>query len=307
MKKILSVLLLFLIFHSNCKTQNYHPFPVSGAEWHERQSNEDGSFAVNYRYVIQGDTIINSLLYHKIYLPEDPLIPGLDSVLVGFIREDNARKIYAIYSSIIEPGVTYQEQLILDFSKNVGDTVFLGNSQSNPPNRPAVIEKIDSVLVNGSYHREFHFEGLDTFETWIEGIGSTRGLFSHFMLVLPWSNMYFKTICFMQDSIIEYINPYFVDCSGTVAGIEDLNENENIITIYPNPVYNKSKLEISNPLPGLEKIEIYNSLGKLTMTMDTHQESGFYINAYDFPPGFYFCRVICRGGRVYSYKFIVKR
>jgi hypothetical protein len=132
MKKRLLVFLSFicLILGLRAQTNVYHPFPDSNAVWIynisqclDPNGNPPCMESDNhiYYYILKGDTIYNSITYHKIILIDSSAYPPIDNALIfhkkAGIREDANRKIYyTTYSST--------ENLLYDFSKtNIGDTL----------------------------------------------------------------------------------------------------------------------------------------------------------------------------------------
>jgi len=129
----------------------------------------------NIKYWFQGDTVIKNVKYKKVYL-QHSFYDTIDFSRAGYyaaIREDTmAEKVYCIYSDWV---YEEKEYLLYDFSVNVGDTVgiyyyFIWHTQ--------VVKSIDSLFIDGSYRKRINFDnGIYGKESWIEGIGSTYGLF----------------------------------------------------------------------------------------------------------------------------------
>jgi len=229
MKK--SILFLLLIAAISVGAQKYVPFPTENAQWnmHYRTSESGLVFeSIILNYFLQGDTLINSKLYKKLYLKtgtsESPLMK-----LKGAIREENKR-IYLIdfavwgYMSQVRPlssgtkkcmkqviqnngyGTEY---LLYDFNKNqVGDTLYKYQYGFGK------IIAIDSVLVQNSYRKRYKI--YDN-EYVVEGIGSVnQGLFGA-LTPLPacMTNFEWKLVSFSLNNDCAYKSSEYKDCVTT--------------------------------------------------------------------------------------------
>ena len=101
-----------------------------------------------YRDYIDGDTIINSIQYHKIYrsgysyyglFPQGEVYT-YDHVLHGFLREED-NKWYTIYEN--------NDALLFDFTMNVDDTVF--SCYTFTMGETIIVDSVDSILVDDTY------------------------------------------------------------------------------------------------------------------------------------------------------------
>jgi len=269
MEKLFFLLFLPLLpFLSVAQTSVYHPFPDSNAFW-----NVDAQgccvydcpgppypnpilYDSRFSYYLSDDTIINSLSYHKLnkssgtvyehcavgnYVSNYFVFPGS---FEGCIRQDTAlRKVFFVY-----PGQT-QEFTLFDFSLNVGDTLTGGTDNWGTDN---VVTSIDSILVNGSYRRNFMFNnGLVNV---IEGIGGNFGLLGP---VHPFE--YSESLsCFSQD--FQNIYPDTGNCL-MISQITPISKNETV-KLYPNPFSGQTRIQLTTEmLPG--NLNIYNSCGEL--------------------------------------------
>src|SRR5262245_40876794 len=132
-----------------CKSQTgvYHPFPDSNASWNIQYYDPVSCGSCSnwhfewFSYVLDGDTMINSVTYHKLSVP---FVSASDSGCcinhsvgyAGSIRQDiPAKKVYFI------PPASSTEQLLYDFNLQVGDTI-----KNYPLGCSAPIASIDSFL-----------------------------------------------------------------------------------------------------------------------------------------------------------------
>jgi len=233
MKKL--IFLFFLSVALQYSYAQYKPLPMQNAEW----INYGGinllgcpqCTFVQYKYFTDGDTLINNQSYVKIKKTESPSLNDVSSypTYTGAIRQDTLnKKIYVILSD------STTENILYDFSLQVGDTVksvlhtlasdcFGFNSET--------IVSIDSIQVNGNYHRVFHFQGSCTGPnggSYIEGIGSDFGLLFPNRMDETESHL----SCLKVNNQTYYPNSS-APCE-LVVSINSLEEN-NEFDIFPNP------------------------------------------------------------------------
>lgn len=137
-----------------------------------------------YKFWFYGDTLINSKLYKKVYVQSYDSIPDFKKAsYFAAVREDTINE--KIFSFQKQDSV---ERLIADFSVKSGDTVsvytynwILNLNQPEPIHKTSIIHNVDSILINGNYHKRVNILEQTSewpyMESWIEGIGSTWGLF----------------------------------------------------------------------------------------------------------------------------------
>jgi len=274
-----------------------------------------------------GDTVINEKTYHKLYLQREYVNFKFSCDTCGFVfnidsafyfisyREEN-KVVYFVpqQNGFDHPSGT--EYPVFDFNvDHVGQTVlgfeyvFLPYGSSTNPTPMAgcgamqdtvrlTVESIDSVMMSdGTYRRRITFEPL-TYglrESWIEGIGSTKG----FGLSLDVTNSYNTMVCFSHDGIslespeilsqqlctshpdntmtfpdrCEYTSP---------ASIPDPHVERQIST-YPNPV--TDFIKFSGLIQG-DKVAIYTVLGEVIYEKIAESEE-IEIDLFEFGKGIY--------------------
>ncbi|MCK9401570.1 MAG: hypothetical protein M0Q51_16465 [Bacteroidales bacterium] len=261
MKKVLKIIMFVFLVPLTSKEQIYVPFPDSNAIWSEVLTDMQPFEIQAYQYGISGDTSFNSTWYKKVYLLNDTVYPLVLGQYCCAIREDSLKRIYAIDCQCCFQPLSGEEEVILyDFSKSVGDTVLVGLDGTDPLGGYYVIDYIDSVLIDGNYRKTYHFVDYDYLEYWIEGIGSTRGLFSPLTPVTTGS-LKWELICFNQDGIVKYLNPVYNSCFPILT---EINERETVIDpikLCPNPVSDVSILDLSLSNQDFTILEIYDALG----------------------------------------------
>lgn len=241
MKKSTFIFVFFILSVLLLKAQSniYQPFPTANAIWSE-YNNFSGTILKN-QYAIFGDTSINNLNFHKLYEHQiicmDSSISPTNATLIGALYEDSLKRVYFYNMATNVPCLsTNTIYKIYDFSKqNMGDTIQFGtNTIPFCYNFPYLsISNIDSVLINNSYRKRFHFaEG----EVWIEGIGSIRHLLS-IITPIPTCSCITELLCHKQNNIGYYQNPTFNYCFCNLGVDVQSLENEEL-AIYPSPANN---------------------------------------------------------------------
>lgn len=279
MKKLLLITILLLPTFINA--QQYIPMPDSNSVWSEYfNGGYYGPPSYYYRNILDNrDTIINSKTYHQVFYSLVDTTFNIDTTLTynGGIREANKQVFYLAKDSI-------HEYLIYDFSKNIGDTIpynysiFAHQAQYEFAMGidTLVIEKIDSVIIaDGTYRKRFYLTNLyvaqsNGFPHWIEGIGSDWGLLVP-QYFLTAKGGYYNTLgCFKQNEENIYFNNYsgiFTSCFPFINSISDITIKNNLLSIYPNPAYNKLTIESQQK----SIIEILNMQGQIILQRQLQQ------------------------------------
>ena len=300
------ILISLFIFPLFISAQNYIPIPCdSTSEWRILQQGHTGSnclINIDLRYFITGDTLINNLYFKKLYETgiqyENPMGPTytcnttvyhFHNIYVGAIRNDS-EKVYFLLAG------SNAELLLYDFALNVGDTV-PGKYNINKVS----IQSIDSVLINGFFHKRFN---LDNGHWNIEGIGSDIGLIEPSGTTFGFSLQF---LCYAENHIP--IFPVGTNCILNVNIEENLKATSyNDLIIYPNPANNKITFDFKDFTKAqILDIEIYNAVGMKVKRVHFNTNSQTKtINIKDFNSGIYYYRIILKTTKfqVYSGKFV---
>jgi hypothetical protein len=277
MKKL--IFLFFLSVALQYSYAQYKPLPMQNAEW----INYGGinllgcpqCTFVQYKYFTDGDTLINNQSYVKIKKTEIPSLNDVSSfpTYTGAIRQDTLNK--KIFVILLD---STTENILYDFSLQVGDTIksvlhtlasdcFGFNTET--------IVSIDSIQVNGNYHRVFHFQGSCTGPnggSYIEGIGSDFGL------LFP--NRMDETESHL--SCLKVSGP----CE-LVVSINSLEEN-NQFDIFPNP--SLETINISININSHKTCSIHEASGRKIKTIKLSGKDT-QIDISDLNSGVYFVKV----------------
>ena len=229
------ILIVGLIFWGGMKGQAnvYHPFPDSNAVWIGQFQNSTGQlYQTDEDYYLNGDTVINSTVYSKLYKNYHEV--EIDNYLqviydfgiilgeyAGGIRNDTTqRKIFYCASN--------QECLLYNFSLQVGDSINTSQYCGTTSAPHAYVESIDSIFIGNNYRKRFNIHNDLSPVSYIEGIGSDNGLLMGMDYFETSSSLY----CFYQNDSLKYSS----GCD--FVGIEDVR-NSSTIKIYPNPSNNQ--------------------------------------------------------------------
>lgn len=252
MKKSLLLALVISAGAFYSQTSLYHQFPASAATWNINYTLVMGmcppalaTITDNYSIIIPGDTTINSTTYHKLFIPYVQHSPASCPVsetagYKGGIREDVvAKKVYII------PPSGPSEQLLYDFSMQVGDTLkgYLANGWPTLHK----VTGIDSVQVGASYRKRWTLNPVSSsfppnnFRI-IEGVGSDYGL----LKVLPGGIVDYPAIsitCFKHNGLPLY--PSTVTSCNLITSLNSYSYDTDQIKISPNPVNNQFSIAMS--------------------------------------------------------------
>lgn len=101
------------------------------------------------------------------------------------------------------------------------------------------------------------------------------------------------------------------DTIGTVYGdlfylsMDDMDEKENGLSIFPNPVVENTNIVLHNPGTYIEDIRLYNLHGQLVRDEKGIRSNSFVLSRKDLQPGCYFLHISDNTGKVYRKKLIV--
>lgn len=288
MKRFGLQILAGILILSNSYSQTYYPLPESNTYWRYTENDVPiicGCWGIcsEEQYKITGDTLINSIVYHKIehsgYWLDDNCDEGFYTYgYRGAFRNDiENKKVWFV------PVGEASEGLLYEFDLEIGDTLLPGIL--NPSNYwDFWVEDIDSVEVGDSYRKLFLIRSqLNLGEMplrIIEGIGGQN-------LIAPmeyWLNFevgyMFKCIN-MNDSIIY---PEWGDCELIVSDktIDPIEKFE----IFPNP--SSGKFWIQNPYEYSQpmSVTVYNSYGVRVRHINS-EETITIVDLSEFPRGIY--------------------
>lgn len=262
-------------------SQNYIPFPDSGAVWvntnysvHVDPWNPMVQFeleGVEYFCVNGTDTTIGDFEYASVFQCDEDYFGGI---------RDSLGHIYFI------PRDSTQEYTLYDFTVESGDSVFnvisYHNSEFN-------YFEVSDVLV-GSVSTEI-IAGVERkiviapARRWIEGIGSETGLFKETWQNI--SNFDNRLECFSINDEMVFPTQSNEHCSMNV-GITDTQNSNPVISVFPNPTTSLFSLKFSKNQSG--RLEVINSIGQVIKSFEIVNTQIKQISLPD--RGFYHIRFI---------------
>lgn len=188
---------------------------------------------------------------------------------------------------------------LYDMSLQVGDSVRYDIPWGGPFHLSVIA--IDSLLIQGAYHRVIQFDTSDVFtleswstDRWIEGIGSMHGPLAphHTQFVEDWFLMdSTRTTCYAQGSVL-WMHPSYGSCiANIILGVDERSTDR--ISASPNPAREELLVNglphvpcgyrILDPLGRLQKAGTTSGNGTLRVDLRALQ-SGLHILQLDAMP-----------------------
>ena len=283
MKKLMITMLMLLSVlqmvaqNVNKDSHEYLPLIEENKQWNVCYNVADYyEYTRAYKWFGE-DTVINDLTYKIIYASEknSPYQWQIDC----FMREDPAtHKVYHRYTN------SQYELLAYDFNLNEGETIF----SDLEPSYYLVVQSVnDTTLEDGITRKkiELAWDGYIE-ETWIEGIGSSRGLTNSLTWDLDgYSNIYLMCMTVNDELIYRDNAPQNCWRSGHL-GIDDIDKEDFLI--YPNPAREYTYIDFGGSLSG--EMEIYGITGMLVTKREYNGEA-LRLDLTGLQPGVYFVRL----------------
>ena len=262
-KLVLGIVISFSAFNLNAQNYEYIPLVKPGVQlWTDDFAyyTPDGIIYILHRYALtEEDTIIENETYKKLYLFTGNEFDSLTAQCIGGLRENEQKQVFYKGGSA---GYTTPSGLICDFSLSVGDTFIIGEYQF-----PYTVEvkSIDTINYGGALRRVFIIGTTGALNmqiaAWVEGIGSVEGLLYNMYTKLMGMDFLGRNRCYEHNGILLYHDyPEEIDdCFTPVLSLNDIEEEDISINIYPNPT--SKEVNISSE-SFINSIEVFNSLGQ---------------------------------------------
>jgi hypothetical protein len=274
MKKLL---LVFLIFECGFTFGNIN-FPDSAATWTISSIGWGHCDSVRSFRVIN-DSLINNTRYKTIYVTKDSVFNLKKSIYFCSVK-DSANRWYFIFKGKSKPVMLY------DFNLKAGDTISIVNYSGSP--QKIKIISIDSINCLNQKRKRLNIGRYDSkdemiSESWIEGIGSTNGLFysSVFYMDAGW-----ELTCYRQNDELVYA-PY--GKCGCLSSISASIEKKNI-EVFPNPFDNYVNIQFSRHY---QLIKLYDNRGILINSITVENNVGsIRMDLSGIPGGIYYLNLV---------------
>lgn len=313
-KTIVTIFIIFYFKISLSQEYKYIPFPDSGTIWSEvyyfpepRWPDTMRKPPSYERFTVNGeDTIINDIIYKKLFMFYDSVFIKNKATFIGGIREDENKRVYFKSDSFLHEFkpmnwmYDYNEIILYDFSLDVGDTI--KNINCMPEDDVLVISKIDSVLIDNRYRKMFHFNPMPWIK-WIEGIGNLNGLLFT-SGDIPTNGTYGSLICFKGNKKILYFNNDYSECFPVLTGIETNKEDYSNIHVLPNP--SNGNIGLCFGKHRIRVVQIFDYKGRQCGYFNIHLQSDLFLSTEKYQPGIYFYKATDEKGINITGRFVVQ-
>ena len=298
MKRLLLFAALLILLTHFADAQEYHPFPMDNAAWNTVGDNSFSGNIWHFRYAVFGDTIINEMVYSKVYEMYDSTILNPNSTYFAAIRENDDKQVFCLI-----PG--FEETILYDFGAEPGDVIIYPIGGALCEDGIAFwetthIKTVSSVstfqLENGESTKKWSFNEFLQDE-WVEGIGSIKwyGLFNPLISDITLCGDNYQFACFKQNDTTLFLdNPNCnrCFCDNLTANTPNQLETGNLIEISPNPVQERFKLRSSyfdyksNPV-----ITVFNITGITQQVSIIRNIDHYLINSNTLSTGVYIVKI----------------
>ncbi|MDL2222701.1 T9SS type A sorting domain-containing protein [Bacteroidales bacterium OttesenSCG-928-M11] len=308
-KLLLLFLASFFVFHPGYSDNKV--FPTSDAIWNVHLY-KNGYYRLELFYGLSGDTIINEMLYNKLYFLVDTTLVEDPHHYLGGIRQEG-KQVWFL------PGCDdWDEFLLYDFSKKTGDWVEHGlipgfgpwnfpypDCKGSPyTNYTTYICDVEDSKWGKKLLISQHWE-----QYWIEGIGDTNGLFSNFMAFPLDCNSYtYRLACLKVGNELVYLDNKFCETCFCLVEGPDVNAIDEIeqepIYVFANKL-NKTIHVVSDF--GYDNLDfvLLNTQGQVIKEEKLSLSDG-NIRYVNINPGVYIFQIRERGKVIQSGKLLLE-
>jgi hypothetical protein len=173
------------------------------------------------------DTIIDQHNYLKVWTSKDYDKKNWESI--GFIREDSSIVYFRDRSN--------NEGVLYNFRVKLNDTIEISNPILHLPLIKARIDSFSDTVING---KEYHLIeliniGSGNKETWIENIGSLRGIIYSGIDLSDLTGINPFLVCYFEKDNIIYHNNNYDSCFCCISTFIDYFVEKTGFKLYPNP------------------------------------------------------------------------
>jgi hypothetical protein len=255
------------------------------------QDHQNTSGYYYTRIYMLGDTSIAGLNYNKLHTAAgwgpSAAIPRPYSPysFTGGLRQDIPGKKVYYYDEY-----SGTETLLYDFDLNVGDIVGI-DSFYYPPMDTIKVFSIDSVLVNGNFHKRFVLGTTENppstgvYGNLIEGIGNDAGF--NRIIKAGFENA-FNLLCFSVNNYNVYptSGSTGIDGCGYPVGVGELINDKIEMVVFPNP--SEDKIFIMVGCKDKLNISLQDSKGTILRIKENVEFQNTSIDLSGLPAGIYF-------------------
>ncbi|WP_163318167.1 T9SS type A sorting domain-containing protein [Dysgonomonas sp. 520] len=264
-------------------------------------------------YGLSGDTIMNELTYQKLYLLNDTTL-NIDrgDVFVAGIRQVDKKVL--VQPADKKDGSKFEEFLMYDFSKNVGDTIYFDNRPyMGYGNFCSTFECVDKNDIRGMVGILMSiFENVydiapwtGSGDLWMPMIGSIRGgLFFSYRGFFsgPGGSEGCELICMKEKNNVKYMKEGCTSCFETPTASIENNNIENQLKVAYKQKDKIIKIIFSEFVPGLDFV-LFTANGEVVNTFAL-ADSLTNINVHSLSAGLYLYKIAGKN-RYQSGKLII--
>ena len=273
MKRFLTLLFVAFCFVANAQT--YYPLVDTGKVWNFKSTGCDPTKYSTYSEKLEGDTIIDSKNYKKVYGSYNEY--NTEWVNFLFIREDIAtKKVY------LRQGIN--ENLLYDFSLQLNDTFKTLYNENDGYRCIQTVLKVDSIKIYNHFRKRLWMSIMDSNDTsdceqWIEGIGSVRGFPA--VCVSGMLGGYSELLCYHENDTMFYQNPIYNSCYMNNTGITEF-EKPKIEIFYADKFLNITFNEKAE-----YKLVVYDIIGNSIFSKQIKSSEKINLENYNLKQGIY--------------------
>ena len=263
MKTLVYILVLgvfFTLFALNLNAQDYQYIPLvkPGIQIWTTTAATEGYRHYNRFALTEEDTLMEGLTYKRLYWFTDSVFNPLTSECIGGLRENEQKQVFYKGSAGYD-NEDWRNGMLFDFSLSVGDTFYFQSAGI----MEFIVGYIDTVEIGGIPRKQFYLVNYFSHNfvcKIIEGIGNEFGLLFDIVTSLQLkAHTTGELLCYEHDGDLQYMSEYVTNCSNPFAGLNDIIEEDNSITLYPNPASKDVNISSENII---NYIEVFNSLGQ---------------------------------------------
>ena len=260
-------------------------------------SNPPNPYTVTKQIALGDIEVVNGLDYYRVWSGDQPTC---------LLREEN--------------GIVYEydegeeiDKILFDYTLEQGDSFNLIGSAYDPFSglcssggvsiweAELTVSSVEELVIAGQSRKVITFlqSNSQVQFQWLEGIGNISG-FDMLWEQVDLTNGS-QLVCFTTYGVTYFFNGA-TSCDNTTLSVSENLKTQ--IILYPNPVANKSILQIPSEAE-IDQLRIYNITGKL-IKEEVITTNYYILNDMDFASGLYFYQVSSKGKSIKTEKFIVK-
>lgn len=273
MTKYRIVLFITFCFLTNFQLKAQHRYLADNPIWIVNSSCNPypcSSKTSTIYYYLNGDTIIGSYSYHKVFRKEfgEYICIGPNPVTY-FGSNDTIHPVAYLRDTLKQirkwDEFLNSDTLLYNFDLNIGDTI------PNAAYGFTTVDSIDSIPVSNYFRKRFKLSNPDCSTYLFEGIGNSNGFLEPVICINVSSDCGYTLTCYGFNDTAWY--PNYSSSSPCIIPVIPLgitehkkNSQTSEITIFPNPT--SSTFIINSDGRKIENIKIINLLGELLYQSD---------------------------------------